>query len=132
MSEVKRSRAPLPQTSIGAHVRLLRRQRGMTQQALGDAIGVARSTVAFWETDRGDPDTGTLSRIGEVLDVPLEMFLTGMITRRQQITVDVDEAMLLELYRGCGVEGRLAIVRLAERLGRLKTETSPPSMITQD
>lgn len=126
---MKRPGVPAPQTSIGAHVRLLRRQRRMTQQELANAIGVARSTVAFWETDRGDPDTGTLSRIGDVLDVPLEMFLTGMITRRQQVTVDVDEGMLLELYRGCDVEGRLAVVRMAARLCRADTsdEAIPPS-----
>lgn len=118
MSDRKHAHPSLPRTSIGAHIRLLRRQSGMTQQELAIAIGVARSTVAFWETDRGDPDAGTLSRIGEALDVPLEMFLTGMISRRRQETVEIDEAMLLDLYRRCSVENRLAVVRTATRLSQ--------------
>lgn len=124
MTDAPPLRRPLPRTSIGAHIRLLRRQSGMTQQDLANAIGVARSTVAFWETDRGDPDSGTLARIGEALDVPLEMFLTGMISRRRQEMLEIDEAMLLDFYRRCSVESRLGIIRTASRLSEAEATGS--------
>lgn len=111
----------LQQACIGAQIRLLRHQRGMTQQTLASAIGVARSTVAFWETERGDPDAGTLVRIARVLDVPLEMFLTGMMSQSKTETISADEEILLHLYRGCGVEGRLVVVRTAARMSRPDT-----------
>lgn len=126
MPTVSPPRRPLPRTSIGAHIRLLRRQSGMTQQDLATAIGVARSTVAFWETDRGDPDPAILSRIGEALDVPVEIFLTGMISRRRQETVEVDEAMLLDFYRRCSVESRLALIRTAARLSEADAGAETP------
>jgi DNA-binding transcriptional regulator YiaG len=39
--------------SIGMLIRMLRQQSGLTQENLADALGVGRSLVARWETDRG-------------------------------------------------------------------------------
>lgn len=53
----------------------LREQLGLTQQELGDRVGVTRQTIAAWE--RGDRDVSVvqLARLGKALRVPLQFLL---------------------------------------------------------
>jgi transcriptional regulator with XRE-family HTH domain len=119
---------PVSRASIGTHIRLLRQQLGLTQGALAEAIGVARSTVAFWETDRGDPEPDTLIRIAAALDVSMASFLDGMATQDSTEMVTIDEAFLLRLYRGCSVKDRMVLLRMAARIDKA-SETPDPQKL---
>ena len=55
---------PDAKDSIGARIRLLRHRRGMTQTELAAAMGVSRSLVALWETNRSR-DAHTLPKLAE-------------------------------------------------------------------
>ena len=57
---------------IGKNLQKLRKQRNLTQEALAEAVGVARQTIAKWETGESIPDLETAGRLASVLDVVLD------------------------------------------------------------
>ena len=54
------------------HVKALRQDRGMTQQALADALGVSRQTVHSIETGKYDPSLPLAFKIAKVLGQTIE------------------------------------------------------------
>ena len=44
----------------------------MTQEALAEAVGVARQTIAKWETEESTPDLEMSGRLASVLNVSLD------------------------------------------------------------
>ena len=57
---------------IGKNLQKLRRQKNLTQEALAEKIGVARQTIAKWETAESTPDLDMAGRLATVLDVALD------------------------------------------------------------
>ena len=57
---------------IGKNLQKLRKQRSMTQEALAEAVGVARQTIAKWETEESTPDLEMSGRLASVLNVSLD------------------------------------------------------------
>lgn len=47
----------------------------MSQEKLGNLVGVGRSAVAMWETDKSEPDNATLSKLAEVFHVSVDYLL---------------------------------------------------------
>lgn len=119
---------PHVKDSIGARIRLLRQRRGMTQSDLGAALGVSRSLVARWETNRSS-GAHNLPRLAEQLGVAQEFFITGMIRSGVTMTVSSDELALLTMYRGCPGTQRLALLRSA---GRLKKQAQQLDVSSPD
>jgi transcriptional regulator with XRE-family HTH domain len=103
--------------SVGARIRLLRNKRGLTQQELADEIGVSRSAVALWETDRGG-EAQHLPRIAEALGVSIDFFINGMASHNVNASLSADEHALVLLYRGCDAPDQLSLLRTAGRLMR--------------
>lgn len=62
---------------IGEKIKALREQRGLSQEALAEALNVSRQAVTKWECGLSRPSTGNLLELCRVLEVPLETF-TGM------------------------------------------------------
>ena len=54
--------------TFGKQLAAARAARGMTQEALAQAVNVTRSTISSWERDRTQPDLDTLKRLSEVLE----------------------------------------------------------------
>ena len=55
--------------NTGERIKTARKQAGLTQKELGEALGVSFQAVAQWETGRRVPKVETLQRIGEALGV---------------------------------------------------------------
>lgn len=53
----------------------LRRERGLSQEALAEALGVSRQAVQKWETGASSPDTGNLIALSDYLGVTLDSLL---------------------------------------------------------
>lgn len=53
---------PLP-TTIGDHVRKVRRERRLLQREVAEAVGVAPVTVANWETGKTEPQVSDLPAV---------------------------------------------------------------------
>lgn len=57
--------------TIGAHVRRLREQRGVTAAQLARDAGLGKASLSTIEAGRGNPTIGTLSAIARALHLPI-------------------------------------------------------------
>ncbi len=110
---------PAP-TTPGERLRAARPavQAALTQEGLAARLGVSRSAVAQWETDRAGQIRGNLLRVAEVLDVSLEYLLHGEDKRAPSVAASGDELALLRLYRELTPEDRAMLLTTARRLAR--------------
>lgn len=107
--------------AIGTRIAEIRRQRGITQEGLAEAVGVSRSAVAQWETGRAGQVTGNLTRVAEVLGVHVAVLLGArQATGGAGTKLKTDEASLIKLYRACATADRQAILRTARRLAKAR------------
>lgn len=53
----------------------LRKQAGLTQSKLSASIGVARSTLAMYETNKSEPDFTTISKLADLFNVSVDYLL---------------------------------------------------------
>ncbi len=59
-------------TSLGRFISLRRKYLRLTQEELAEKIGVSKSAIAKWETERGIPDRDNLGRLADVINVSLD------------------------------------------------------------
>ena len=62
---------------IGKNIRLLREQKGLTQEDFAQQLFVTRQTVSNYETGRTHPDIDTLEKIAAVLGSDLNTLIYG-------------------------------------------------------
>ena len=67
----------MDQERIGRHIRQLRTEKGLTQRALADALGITAKAVSKWETGGGLPDISLLGALSQTLGADLVHLLTG-------------------------------------------------------
>lgn len=102
--------------AIGERIRDIRRQRGITQEGLAEAVGVSRSAVAQWETGRAGQVTGNLTRVADVLGVHVAVLLGANPRGAPPSKLSGDEMALLRLYRESSAGDRQELLRVARRL----------------
>ena len=59
---------------LGQYIAKRRKRMGLTQEELAEKVGVSKSAIAKWETNRGLPDRDNLKRLSDVINVPLDEF----------------------------------------------------------
>ena len=57
---------------ICENILILRKKRNLTQEALAEAVGVTRQTVAKWENGESIPDLELAGKLAAALDVSLD------------------------------------------------------------
>ena len=57
---------------IGKNLQKLRKQKNLTQEALAEAVGVARQTIVKWEAEESTPDLEMSGRLASALGVSLD------------------------------------------------------------
>lgn len=67
----------MDQIKIGRFIAALRRQAGLTQEALGEKLGVTNKTVSRWENGNYMPDIEMLQLLGEEFHVGINELLAG-------------------------------------------------------
>ncbi len=107
---------------MGERIRHSRLARGMTQADLATAVGVSRSAVAQWETDRAGQVQANLVRVAGALGVSVGHLLVGPIgpALPEASTANAAELALLRLYRACTAADRQLVMQTAIRLSRAK------------
>ena len=60
---------------LGDNIATLRKQRGMTQQTLADALYVTRQTISKWEKNLSVPDADALVRLADALETTVQSLL---------------------------------------------------------
>ena len=90
MSESRPATQP---AAISATIRRLRRERGLTQEALAQAVGVSSQAVSKWETGQSMPDITLLLSLAKELDIGVNELLGG--NRRQELEKKFQDALRL-------------------------------------
>lgn len=67
----------MEQTTIGKFIAKLRKEKNLSQQDLGDIIGVSSKTISKWECGNSLPDISLLEKISKSLDVNIDELLSG-------------------------------------------------------
>ncbi len=62
--------------SFADKLRLLRKERGLSQEEFAELIGVSRQAVGKWENDASYPEVETLIEISRKLNVSLDMLFS--------------------------------------------------------
>ena len=65
------------QIQIGAFLKELRREKGITQEDLAEKLGVSGRTISRWETGSNMPDISLLVEIAEFFDVSIPEIIKG-------------------------------------------------------
>lgn len=63
--------------SVGSQISMLRKQKGLTQNELGERLGISFQAVSKWERGETLPDTAILLDLAEVLETSVDYILTG-------------------------------------------------------
>ena len=113
-------------------IRLSRRHGGLSQATLADLVGVHRSAVSHWESNKPKkPNMGHLLAIAVACGVQFEWLATGrgsmLLSDQQQdagsdtkmvLVEDEQEVELLRAYRETSPQSRMVLVELAQQLAR--------------
>ena len=72
----------------------LRKEKGMSQEALADELGVSRQAVSKWENGQVYPETEKLIQLGRLFHVSIDYLLNEENEQGVQDTADQDEGTL--------------------------------------
>lgn len=65
------------QVKIGAFLKLLRKEKGITQEELAEMFGVSSRSVSRWENGNTLPDLGILVELSDYYDVDIREIIDG-------------------------------------------------------
>ncbi|MDR1322431.1 MAG: helix-turn-helix domain-containing protein [Gracilibacteraceae bacterium] len=91
-------------------LREARKNKGLTQQQLGKAIGVAKSTIAGYESGHSEPDTAKIALIVKALDIEPNFLWQDEFDGRTTL----EEKSLLARYRGLNQTNRQLLMTIAD------------------
>ena len=67
----------MDQIKTGQFIAAMRKSRGLTQEELGERLGVTNKTVSRWETGKYMPDIDKLQELSSLLGISVNELLTG-------------------------------------------------------
>lgn len=81
----------MDQIKIGKFIALLRKQHGLTQEMLGEKLGVTNKTVSRWENGNYLPDIDMLQLISKEFNVSINELLAGRFLSDEEFKKKADE-----------------------------------------
>ncbi|WMJ83574.1 helix-turn-helix domain-containing protein [Oscillospiraceae bacterium LTW-04] len=66
-------------SKVGGLILALRKEKGLTQKQIADAMNISDKAISKWERGLGCPDVSLLGTLSEILGVSVERILTGDI-----------------------------------------------------
>lgn len=88
----------MDQVKTGKFIAELRKEQGLTQEQLGEKLGVTNKTVSRWETGSYMPPVDVLLELSRVLSVSINELLSGERLDNERLRQKADENVL-EAYR---------------------------------
>lgn len=82
---------------IGERIHTLRGKKGMTREALAEAVGVLPATIQNYEENRWQPGTDTLWRLASALDAGV----TDIVDSCELIEDKNGDVIIVERNNGC-------------------------------
>lgn len=116
--------------STGQLIKAARKAAGMTQEDLGEKLGISGSAIAQYETDNRKPKHDTLQRIAAALGIPIydllddkerEMYFEAEVNAEKASVESgykftTDEKLLVRLFHTLNDDGQGKAI---ERVGEL-------------
>ena len=84
----------MDQLKVGKFIARLRREQGLTQEALGEKLGVTNKTVSRWENGNYMPDIELLVPLGAALGVSVNELLSGKRLSEERFQKQADENLV--------------------------------------
>ncbi len=84
------------QMNFSRNLALLRKGKGITQEAMAEKCGVSRQAVTKWECGNSLPDLYKVSDIAKILEVTVDELLHDKIVDKSVSMVDQDSVIKLE------------------------------------
>lgn len=84
---VKRTPNPIDQY-VGARIRMRRIMLGMSQERLGDAIGLTFQQIQKYEKGINRIGASRLQQVGQILNVPVEFFFEGAPSQHGSLSLN--------------------------------------------
>lgn len=84
----------MDQIKIGKFIAKLRKEKNMTQQQLGDKIGVSFKTISKWETGKGMPELSLLKPLSEELSITLNELLSGERIEKEHYQENIEKNII--------------------------------------
>ena len=81
-------------------LQILRKNKGLTQEALADKLGVSRQAVAKWEAGQVYPDITNLIQISDLMNVSVDYLVKDQdcsVSVKPQTATDLDELIAFRL-----------------------------------
>lgn len=91
--------------TLGQRIQFYRKQKGMSQESLGEALGVSRQAVSKWEGDNGIPELSTLIAMSRLFSITVGQLLGVEEVRdengvhEEERTAEADDGQLEFLLR---------------------------------
>ena len=83
----------MDQKKIGGFLKVLRKEKGITQEQLAELFGVSGRTVSRWETGTNMPDLDLLIRISDYYNVEIKEILDGE-RKSESMNKETEETLL--------------------------------------
>ena len=108
---------------FGELIRVFRQKKDLTQEALGDKLGVSPQAVSKWENSDCYPDAELLVPLANALDVSLDvLFLNGKTTERDAAVMIADVMSRMERRERFNLCRRFGWVMETSMFGALAPE----------
>jgi len=108
--------------SIAKNIKMIRKEKGWTQQQMADFLFVSRQTVSNWENGRALPDLETIEQICKKLDIDSQYLLYGRLNEKNyrklnSLTVTLVMTALMFLFMAMEKISYSALRRISEYAG---------------
>jgi len=89
---------------LGENIRILRKNKGMTQEELSQQLHVVRQTVGKWEKGLSVPDAALLQQLAEILDTDVSHLLGAPL--QPEAAPDTIAVELASINRQLAIQNR--------------------------
>ena len=76
---------------LSENIKILRKQKGYSQEALAEKLHVVRQTVSKWEKGLSVPDAELLRELSELFEVPVSTLLGGKIEEEARPNPEMEQ-----------------------------------------
>ena len=74
----------IKKSEVGQRIIAARKNLGLTQTQLAEALNVNQQTITFWEREANAPRAEVLPKMAEVLNVSIDYLLTGATPKKKK------------------------------------------------
>lgn len=93
---------------IGGFLGELRKQKGLKQKEVAEALQVSDKAVSRWETGRGIPDVDSLQRLSDFYEVSINEILAGRRIEKNEVEKVADQNLKVAVKKQSRLKKKLS------------------------